>query len=187
MNIRYGDIVKAVRHSRRILLIVGAATGAAVCTAAFVLSDEGSSVRWLAIFISAAVVIGLLINCLAVDKRLEKMWANVGSPDTHETDRMLERAVCLEDANIMMLLTDEMVLNFETIRAYRLTDINKLRKTANTDEGTVTSYNVAVSCSGYPFGEDTLSFRRAEERDAAFDMILQACRRAGGTEKIAEK
>ena len=186
MSIRYRDIVKAVRHSRKIILIVGTVIGAIVCTLVSVeLADSRYGVP-LALAAFITVFIGLLINFLAVGKRLKRMWANVGSPDTDEIEKMLGSAVCLESGNIMLLLTDETVLNFETIRAYRLTDITELYKTASTDEGSVISYDIAVKCGGYPFKGDTLTFVKAEERDAAFDMILQAYRTAGGMEKITE-
>ena len=160
---------------------VGSVT-AAIC-GLYAVSEFGISAAVVVITaaVCAAAILLLYRIFMRTDRKLRKMWEYVGSPDEAAVSGILGRAERLGANDDLVLIADDMILNFRTLHAYRLTDISGLFRTSYDDDGTVFSYVVGVVCEGSPFGTDKLSFETEKEREAALFTIFEACKNVGNT------
>ena len=188
MIVKYSDIKKEVLRSRRREYGLGVVFDLCAWLLGCAEIAKKRVSRIILTVLCFGVFVWLTINYLSTGKKLKKMWKNIGSPNIDTINQILGEAVSLNSESVTMLMTPEYILDFQELKAYRLTDITQLYKSSNSDDdGDITNYVLGVVCKNCSFERDELCFGDAILRDAAIAAITEAYYSAGGTEIINEE
>ncbi|MDO4864516.1 MAG: hypothetical protein Q4A05_10135 [Ruminococcus sp.] len=182
---KYEEKVQELRkHSRItgfIIVIIGILCAAVILPVTVNMAKNSSVLLILPAIIIPALCIALgMVNMLLLDKRLKKMWANVGIHDTNEISALFDKRTVFDKYDGDYAFSDDIIMNFDSLKAYRAEDITEISEKDIRDrdnEGrklATSTYFINFKLSGNsPYKKDVMSFGSKSMRDTAYETLLK--------------
>ena len=187
----YKELVKKLRRNHTafyiiIALVVILFTGG--CLAAFIAAKLSFSKKLLCVLAGILLVIACIIEICSYNYKIRRMWNRIGVDSEDEMSDIIENSEPLGQyaENSRAFIADEYIINFQSLKAYRISDIRKLRKSDHSKDGSNKDYYIRLKMKRSPKmpTRDEMGFRDSIDRKIAYRRIVSAYTRITGNDDI---
>ena len=179
----YADVIKQIKR-KNILMIIAILAMAAMTVVFGVTRTDAMGVGREGIIITVIMVaVFLLITVVLILESvlgIKKIKSLLGDPTDEEMDVLLSEAEPVDTRDVPLIyISGDRLLNFETLRAYDIHNIRRIKKASYSNSDTSsTSYSVNIKLDGRP-RKDNMFFSWNSDCDHAYQVLTEACRRFG--------
>ncbi|EWM54872.1 hypothetical protein [Ruminococcus flavefaciens] len=187
----YKELVKKLRRKHTafyiiIALVVVLFTGG--CLAAFIAADLAFNKKLLCVLAGIILIAGCIVEICTYNSRIRSMWSRIGVDSEEEMSSIIENSEPLGQfaETSKLFITEDTIINFQSLKAYRIKDLKKLRKSDHSSDGSNKDYYLKIKLNRVPKmpRKDEMAFSDSIDRKIAYKRILSAYTRITGNDDI---
>ena len=171
-----------IKTAIMVAILLGMALMAFVFGAAKIRATSvGMKGVYFTIVIIAVFAVIAIYTVLSHYLGLKSMLSSLGNPSDDEMEQILEQAEPADERDVPLIyLTEDHILNFESLRAYEFGNIRSVKQSHHSSGSDTSSdyYDVVIKLDGKP-RKDIISFSFRSQRDHVYNKIKEACEMRG--------